>query len=1062
MPDPSIMTILVLLAGATVLLGLILRRTLLQTSRPRQEQELRTTLYSIGDAVISTDRRGFVRQMNPTAERLTGWKEREARGRSLSEVFVIANEQSKAPMENPVGRVLREGVVVGLANHTLLIARDGTEHPIADSGAPIRDPHGSITGVVLVFRDQSAERAAARALEASEERYRLLVEDLEVGILMADPAEKVTFANPAAERTFGVRQGGLAGRSLKEFLSSQEFGRMQEQTSRRRVGKRDAYEITIRRADGEQRRVHVTAVPQVNEAGEFVGTFGTMQDITENTVLKQRIEEERRLLFTLIENLPDGVYMKDMHSRFLLGNQALADMMEAGSWQNLIGRTDHDFYPQAQADQYRREEAEVLTNGRRLVNKQEPRDSEGARRHILTTKVPLTDGEGRITGLVGISRDVSELARAREALEREHTLLSTLMENIPDNIYFKDLESRFLLNNNAHARMLGCGSPLELLGKTDFDFFSRDHAQKAYNDEQSIIRTGAPVIDEVEKLRWPGRPDAWVSTTKMPLRDAGGTVIGTFGLSRDITQRKYVEEALERSQEHFRNMFTNAPFGVFLSTLEGKLLQANPAMARMFGYASAEELIETVNRTNLAEVIYENPCMRDRIMEQVTAAKGGWTQFTDKYRRKDGQLGCANLSIRTYRESPDHHGELEGFVEDITDRVRAEQEQKKLQDQLQQAQKMEAVGRLAGGIAHDFNNLLTVINGFTEMALGRGASGGELHDDLHEIKRATRRAATLTSQLLAFSRKQILQPRVLDLGELVDGMQEMLKRLLGEDVYVHVHRPAGLWSVLADPGRIEQVVMNLCVNSRDAMPDGGVLSIETSNVVLNEDYSSEHISVRKGDYVLLAVSDTGHGMSAEVQSRLFEPFFTTKEKGKGTGLGLSTVYGIVKQSDGYVFCYSEAGKGTTFKIYLPRTEGEPQKLRAGSEPTAKPMRGTEVIMLVEDDEAVRRLTAAILESGGYSVISAGSGREALQKLDAVGQPVDLLITDVVMPGMDGSEVAQRVSGRLPSVAVLYISGYTEDAIVHNGVLDPGVEFIQKPLDGSALLAKVRTMLDRLA
>ena len=933
MPDPGTMIILVLLAGTTILLGLILRRSFHSSSRPDREEELRTTLYSIGDAVISTDSLGVVRQMNPTAEKLTKWKETEARGRNLSEVFQIVNEETRAPMENPVRRVLTEGVVVGLANHTLLIARDGTERPIADSGAPIRGSDHSLKGVVLVFRDQTTERAAARALAESEERYRSLVQDLETGILMADLSEGITFANPAAEKTFGVQKDGLVGRNLKEFMSNEEYAAVRAQTSRRREGKRDSYEISICRADGEQRRLQVTAVPQMDESGSLVGTFGTMLDITESTLLKQRLEEER-------------------------------------------------------------------------------------------------------------------------------TLLVTLMENIPDYIYFKDLQSRFVLNNKAHAELLGRSSPQELLGRTDFDFFSREHALKAYADEQHIIRTGKPVIDTVEKVTLPGQPDTWMSTTKMPLRDGVGNVIGTFGVSRDITERRCVEEALEQSEEHFRNMFTNAPFGVFHSTIDGKLLRANPAVARIFGYASPEELIETVNRTSLADVIYENRETRARVIQEVAAARGGWVQFTDRYRRKDGQAGNAKLSIRTYGSSNNRGTELEGFVEDVTERFRAEQEQKKLQEQLQQSQKMEAVGRLAGGIAHDFNNLLTVINGFSEMALGRTAIGADLQNDLHEIKRATRRAATLTSQLLAFSRKQILQPRVLNLGELVAGMEEMLKRLLGEDVDVHVHRPEDLWSILADQGRIEQVVMNLCVNARDAMPEGGVLSIETSNVILNEDYSSEHIAVRKGDYVLLAVSDTGSGMAPEVQSRLFEPFFTTKEIGKGTGLGLSTVYGIVKQSEGYVFCYSEVGKGTTFKIYLPRASGEPLSLRSARETAPKPVRGTELIMLVEDDEAVRRLTAAILESGGYSVIPAGNGEEALEKLGASRQPVDLLVTDVVMPGMDGSEVARRVSKQCPSVGVLFISGYTEDAIVHNGVLDPGVEFIQKPLDGTALLGKVRAVLDR--
>jgi len=1062
MPNATVVpiAILFLLGSATVFLGLILRRTSARTSRLDRQEELRTTLYSIGDAVITTDECGAVRQMNPTAERLTGWRESEARGRDLSEVFFITNEETRAQVESPVRRVLREGVVVGLANHTLLVARDGTERPIADSGAPIRATDGSLKGVVLVFHDQTEERAAARALQRSEERYRSLVENLEMGILTVDPLEVVTFANPAAEKVFAVGATGLLGRSLPEFLSDEEYQCLREQTSRRKAGKRDSYEITIRRADGEQRRIHVTAVPQVDEAGEFVGTFGTMFDITENALLKQRAEEERKLLLTLIDNLPDGVFMKDRDCRFVLANQAAADMMAAGPAANLIGKTEHDFYPRESAEQYRLEEMEVLTQGSRLLNKEEQRWTGSSRRRILTTKVPVTDADGRITGLVGISRDVSELMEAREALEREHALLSALMENIPDHIYFKDLESRFVLNNRAHARLFGCDDPQELIGRTEFDFRAPEHAQKSYSDEQHIIRSGKPVIDKVEKEAWPGRADTWVSTTKMALRDRDGNVIGTFGVSRDITERKCVEEALQQSEKHFRNMFTNAPFGVFHSTTDGKLLRANPALARIMGYESPQALVEAVNTRNLAEVLYGDPEVRGRILDRVGRAKGAWCQFRDSYRRKDGQVGIANLRIRTYGGSTGPGTELEGFVEDVTDRVQAEQEQKKLQDQLQQAQKMEAVGRLAGGIAHDFNNLLTVVNGFAEMALAHATTGQDIQNDLKEIKHATRRAATLTSQLLAFSRKQILQPRILDLGELVVGMEEMLKRLLGEDVNIRIHRPENLWNVLADQGRIEQVVMNLSVNARDAMPTGGELSIETSNVVLNEDYPNEHIAVKKGEYVLLAVSDTGCGMTAEVQQRLFEPFFTTKEKGKGTGLGLSTVYGIVKQSEGYVFCSTEPDKGTTFRIYLPRAHGVPRTLRREERTAGKPVRGTETIMLVEDDEAVCRLTAAVLESGGYTVLSAGTGEEALQKLAAVTLPLDLLITDVVMPGMDGREVARRVSQRFPSIGVLYISGYTEDAIVHDGVLDQGVEFMQKPLDGTTLLHKVRAMLAR--
>ena len=555
-------------------------------------------------------------------------------------------------------------------------------------------------------------------------------------------------------------------------------------------------------------------------------------------------------------------------------------------------------------------------------------------------------------------------------------------------------------------------------------------------------------------------PDSWVSTTKMPLRDSTGTIIGTFGISRDISERKSTEDALARSEEHFRSLFTNAPFGTFESTLDGKLLRANAALAKIMGYEFPEELMQAVNQKNIAEVLYEEQRDREAVMEQVTRAEGQWRVFSNHFRKKNGQTGDANLSLRLLGKGEGTRGErLEGFVEDISERFHAEQEQKKLQDQLQQSQKMEAMGRLAGGIAHDFNNILTVINGFSEMALARNAIDQDLENDLREIKHATRRAGTLTSQLLAFSRKQMLQPRILDLGELVQEMEEMLKRLFGEDVYVHVHRPADLWSVQADAGQIEQVVMNLSVNARDAMPDGGVLSIEISNVVLAEDYTHEHVEVKKGEYVLLAVSDTGHGMDADTQRQIFEPSSLPRKRARERGWAFpqcTVSSSKVKATSSAIAKLAKARRSRfTFRVQKASRRACPIE-----EPRVRPLRGTEAILLVEDDEAVRNLTESILESAGYSISSAATGEEALQKLSSMSGALDLLITDVVMPGMDGKELGLRVKERFPDAEVLFISGYTEDAIVHNGVLEEGVELLQKPFDGTTLLQRVRAILDR--
>jgi PAS domain S-box-containing protein len=517
-------------------------------------------------------------------------------------------------------------------------------------------------------------------------------------------------------------------------------------------------------------------------------------------------------------------------------------------------------------------------------------------------------------------------------------------------------------------------------------------------------------------------------------------------------------EGLRESEAKYRQIFEEAMEGLFQSTLEGRFTHVNPAMTRILGYDSAEDLIDSI--LDIRTHLYVRPDDRDQLLSDLW--RQGYVLGREvQVRRKDGQVIWVSLNTRIRYDTAGCPLTLEGFLIDVSEKKREEQKRLKLEEQLGQAQKMETIGLLAGGIAHDFNNLLTVISGFTELALSRTAASKELQNDLHEINQATERAATLTSQLLAFSRKQILQPRIIDLGELLVGMKEMLKRLLGESIYVQIRQsPRDLWRVRVDPRKIEQVVLNLAANARDAMPNGGVLSIEASNVVLNDDYTFEHVATKKGEYVLLTVGDTGHGMDADTRQRIFEPFFTTKGENKGTGLGLSTVYGIVKQSEGFIFCYSEVGKGTTFKAYFPRVHGEPQQLQQPEDTGAQPLQGSEAILLVEDNESVRRLTTSILESGGYSVFSASSGGEALQMLSARSLSFDLLLTDVIMPGMGGKELARTVSKIFPAVEVLFMSGHTADAIVHNGALEQGVEFIQKPFARTALLRKIREILDR--
>ena len=385
-------------------------------------------------------------------------------------------------------------------------------------------------------------------------------------------------------------------------------------------------------------------------------------------------------------------------------------------------------------------------------------------------------------------------------------------------------------------------------------------------------------------------------------------------------------------------------------------------------------------------------------------------------------------------------------------------ERKKLEEQLRQAQKMEAIGQLTGGIAHDFNNMLTVIIGYSELMLQRLKADDPLRSEVEQVKEAGVRASLLTRQLLAFSRKQVLQPRVLDLNAVLTNMDRMLQRLIGEDIDLVTVPAPGLGRVLADPGQIEQVIMNLAVNARDAMPQGGKLTTETANVELDEAYARQHGPVQPGPYVMLAVSDTGCGMDAETQARIFEPFFTTKEVGKGTGLGLSTVYGIVKQSSGDIWVYSEPGRGTTFKIYLPWVEGAVDTVEPGVAP-ARDVRGSETILLVEDDVGIRRLVRQVLAERGYWVLEAIHGTHAIQISEQHTVPIHLLVTDVVMPGMSGRELAEHLKPSRPNMKVLFMSGYTDKAIVHHGELDPGTAYLQKPFTPDALAREVREVLD---
>jgi len=507
------------------------------------------------------------------------------------------------------------------------------------------------------------------------------------------------------------------------------------------------------------------------------------------------------------------------------------------------------------------------------------------------------------------------------------------------------------------------------------------------------------------------------------------------------------QENLRRSELNFRSLVTNAPYGICRCDATGKLLDANPAFLEMLGYATADDLIGHHIYSLYAEA--EQWFALADFLRSPSPFQG----VSAEWNRKDNTTTVVRVSGRSVSNGQSGGVVFELFAEDVTER-------RVLEQQLRQSQKMEAIGRLAGGIAHDFNNLLMVISGYTEFLLERLGDAPELRAPAQEIGSAAQRASALTRQLLAFSRKQMLAPKIVNLNEVVTENLKMLTRMIGEDVDLVMVPAPEVWAVRADAGQIEQVIMNLAVNARDAMPSGGKLTMETANVTLDEDYVRVHAPLQPGDYVMIAISDTGAGMDAETQSHIFEPFFTTKGL-KGTGLGLSTVYGIVKQSGGYIWVYSEVGKGTTFKIYLPRVPAASPVVSPVVVPanTDKVEAGKETILLVEDEANLRYLARQFLEKQGYKVIEAADGAVAMQIAVAHEGVIHLLLTDVIMPGMNGRELAQRISEIRPNTRVLYMSGYTENVVGHNGTLDTGIRLLQKPFNLRDLKRMVREVLD---
>jgi len=888
----------------------------------RSEENLSVTLNSIGDAVITTDLEGCVAGMNPVAEALTGWSEIEAITRPLDEVFRIIHAQTRKKAESPVVKVLREGIVVGLANHTALIARDGTEVQIADSAAPIRDPQGTILGVVLVFRDVTEEYA-------KEHQIRERAKELQC--------------------MYG----------LVESIRTRE-----------------------------------TLVMVFQDVAELIPPGWQFPEITRGRV----VFEGKDYSSAPFEETPW---------------KQSADILVGGA-------------PCGSVEVFYLEEMPELDEGPFMIEERN-----------------LINGIARILG---------------EAIEHRVTKDSLSLETGRAKGYLNLVEVMMVaLNAQGFVTMInrkGCEvlgyDESEVLGKKWFDHFVPDRVVKDISlVSERLMHQESETIDFFENpiitKKGEERLIAWHNS---PVRNGKGEIVGHLSSGEDITDRKQVEaEALLTKERLEMSQFSldHSADSIFWINQDSSFFYVNEAACQRLGYTKADLLNLSVHDIDPGFPIERWNDFWDDPLRQKSI------RFESVHQTKEGEAFPVEIILNIIQ-----FGEKEyacAYAHDIT-------EQKTLEDQFRQAQKMESIGQLVGGVAHDFNNLLQIINGYADVAHAQLGPEHVAVESVDEIAKAGAHARDLVQQLLTFSRQQVIDPADIDLNKEIKNSQRMLGRLIGEHIHVEFMAGKEMGTVFADRGQVQQVLMNLCVNARDAMTDGGTLTIKTESVSMGAEDLKAHIWAREGDYAMLSVRDTGCGMDKETCNRIFDPFFTTKEVGKGTGLGLSTVYGIVKQNDGHIDVTSELGKGTVFKIYLPVSKplSEGASLLA-SENVAPVEEGTETILVVEDEKRVLELASYVLTDAGYKVLTASDGEEAVRVFEEHADEIDCVMMDVVMPRMGGKEAMEKILKINPALCHLFCSGYSPDTGHNDFIREEGGSLLSKPYQPDDLLRTLREVLD---
>jgi PAS domain S-box-containing protein len=928
-------------------------------------------------------------------------------------------------------------------------ARNGEVRWMQASSTPRLLPDGRILwdGIVMDITGRIRE-AAAR--EESEGRFRLVVENASLPVVITSMEDaKVLFVNECAARYFEVSQAEARG------LQSSDFWR--DPTARERylavlskTGRVSGLEVEVRTRTSQERWASLSA-NLIDYDGQRAA-FVVLGDITALKEAAAQLEHERGVLSTVFQTAPNMIWMKDAEGRYVTCNSATERFFVLPA-SAIIGRTDHEIFPKEIAEVIREEDRAAVAAGGPRIEQAWVTIREESRQVLLeTTKTPMLDGEGRLTGILCIARDITAAHLAQEAL-RERVALQERLEKIAAAVPGALFSA---LQRPDGTLCLSYASPAfeDIHGVA-----AKDYAEDMTTSWSQVLhpadldqvrlafaearRTASPVQQEY-RVRNPRRGETWVEVRAVPVAQPDGGTLW-HGFVMDISERKLAEAALAAEVARRRVLFEQANDGIAILDLDGKLEESNPAFARMLGYTQEE-----MRRLHVWDWDYQ--CNRQELFRTEADHIALPSTFERVHRRKDGSIYEVEVSA-----SRAEFGGIEYVYcvcRDITRRKAAEAA-------LRESRRLEGIGILAGGMAHEFNNLLTVINGYS----GILANSFDIHDPMREqveaIRGAGERAAALTRQLLTYGRKQMIRPRVLDLNLVVERSRRAWMPLLRPDINLRTELDARPGLVSIDADQIREVLVNLVKNAVQALPDGGELAISTANVQIGEEYAAEHAGAHCGSYVMLSVTDTGVGMDEQTCARVFEPFFTTRDRATTTGLGLATVHGSVAQHEGWITVESALGKGSVFKIYLPGVEARrADPNRSPGTVTGKPDH-PQTVLVVEVDDAVRRLAVSILKALGYQTLEAANGRQAKTVVERHKEPIHLILTDVILPGITGLELTEQLKARMPAAKVLYVSGYPEAAIAKYGIVPGEVEFIQKPYSPDLLTARVREILGSL-